>query len=103
MESQERSMINNQDLGPMPEPRPEEPEHTPGGVDADQLPDEPAPHAEGRSRPLGRDLPPEQDPIAKESIPDEVTAPDDKRQAPNGAAEDASDGSAESPHVEPPA
>jgi hypothetical protein len=93
-------MTNGEDLGPMPEPKPEEPEHTPGGVDADQLPDEPDPRAERRSKPIGRDLPPEHDPVAKESVPEEVTAPDDKRQAPNGVA---GDDSAEDPHVEPPA
>ena len=69
--------MNN--LPPMPEPKTEEPELHPGGTD--KLPLDP--DGEG----LGRDLPPSDNPAVDDVVPDEVTAPDDKDQAPSGEAD----------------
>ncbi|HEV2796268.1 MAG TPA: hypothetical protein VGV65_01500, partial [Nocardioides sp.] len=57
-----------------------DPELYPGGVDA--LPDDPEDNG------LGRDLDPDNNP-ADDAVPDEISEPDDKPQAPEGDAEDA--------------
>ena len=67
--------MTKDDLGPMPEPTIEEPELVPGGTDA--LPDKPAEET------LPRDLQPEDNPV-DDAMPEGVTEPDDKSQAPDG-------------------
>ena len=97
--------MSNEDLSPMPTPFTQEPELVPGGVDA--LPEDPADNG------LGRDLDPEDNPAVDDLLPDEVSEPDDKPQAPEGKADDAEAGTttedpvagqeAEDGSVEPPA
>lgn len=67
------------ELPPQPDAVAEEPQLHPGGTDAIE------PEG-GEANPLGRDLPPEQNP-ATEEVPDEVAEPDDKQQSPEGAAD----------------
>ncbi|WP_295660363.1 hypothetical protein [uncultured Nocardioides sp.] len=62
-------------LSPQPDPAIEPGEPNPGGADA--LADPPHP-------PLARDLDPSDNPAVGDSVPDEVTEPDDKSQAPEG-------------------
>lgn len=81
--------MTKDDLGPMPEPKVEEPELVPGGTDAV----EPNQVAET----LGRDLVPEDNPV-DDAMPEEVTEPDDKSQAPEGDAAEES-GTAPGPDV----
>ena len=68
--------MDKDDLGPMPEPRTEEPELVPGGTDAlvEHVGDDV----------LGRDLVPEDNPV-DEKIPDEISEPDDKSQSPDSS------------------
>jgi hypothetical protein len=96
--------MNNQDLGPLPEPVVEHREPNPGGVDA--VPEEPA------DTNLVRDLHPEDNPAVDDAVPDEISEPDDKSQAPeedatdqgSGVQEDTSAGQeSEDGSVEPPA
>lgn len=98
--------MSDDDLGPMPEPKTEEPELVPGGTDA--LEEDPA--DEG----LGRDLDPDENPAVDDVLPDEISEPDDKPQAPEGEAQDQESGTvrddepeagqeAEDGSVEPPA
>ena len=95
--------MNDEELGPKPDPVVEDKEPTPGGADA--LPDD------GIDEVLPRDLHPTANP-ADDVVPDELTAPDDKSQAPNGQADDAETGAEDDPEagqeaedgsVEPPA
>ena len=72
--------MNNDELSPMPEPYTEEPQLVPGGVDA--LEEDPADTG------LARDLDPEDNPAVDDVLPDEIAAPDEKPQAPEGEAED---------------
>jgi hypothetical protein len=78
--------MSNEDLSPMPTPFAEEPQLVPGGVDA--LEEDPADNG------LPRDLHPDDNP-ADEVVPDELTEPDDKSQAPEGEADDREAGTAE--------
>lgn len=80
------------ELAPRPEPVAEAPVLRPGGPDA--LPDDP------QDRGQTRDLHPEDNPAVNDVVPDEITAPDDKDQAPSGQA-DAEAGTASG--QEPPA
>lgn len=74
----------NDDIGPMPDAKTEEPELEPGGADAL----EPDPEDNG----LGRDLDPEANPAVDDILPDQIAQPDDKSQAPEGKADDAESG-----------
>ena len=76
--------MSNDDLSPMPTPTTQDPELYPGGVDA--VIDDPADNG------LGRDLSPEDNPAVDDALPDEIAAPDEKPQAPEGEAEDAESG-----------
>ena len=76
--------MSTEDLSPMPTPTTEDPELYPGGVDA--LADDPADNG------LGRDLSPEDNPAVDDVLPDEISEPDDKSQAPEGKADDAESG-----------
>ena len=76
--------MNNDELSPMPTPFTEEPELEPGGADA--LEGDPADTG------LGRDLSPEDNPAVDDVLPDEISDPDDKSQAPEGQADDAEAG-----------
>ena len=98
--------MDTDNLSPMPTPYTEDPELIPGGADA--LEPDPADHG------LGRDLDPDDNPAVDDVLPDEIAAPDDKSQAPDGEADDAEAGttsddkqdagqSAEDGSVEPPA
>lgn len=98
--------MEKEELSPMPTPFTEEPELVPGGVDA--LPEDPADNG------LGRDLDPDDNPAVDDALPDEISQPDDKQQAPEGKADDAEAGTttdeapdagqeAEDGSVEPPA
>ncbi|MFC7360986.1 hypothetical protein [Nocardioides astragali] len=97
--------MSKEELPPMPTPFTQEPELVPGGVDA--LPDDPADNG------LGRDLDPDDNPAVDDVLPDAVSEPDDKPQAPEGKADDAEAGAttedqdagqeAEDGSVEPPA
>jgi hypothetical protein len=66
-------------LGEMPEPHAVPAAENPGGVDAINAD---VPFA-GDQRKLGHDLLPEDNPAVEDVMPDEVTAPDDKQQAPS--------------------
>lgn len=91
--------MTNDDLSPMPTPVTEEPELVPGGADA--IDEDPADDG------LGRDLDPDDNPAVDDAVPDEISRPDDKSQAPDGEADQeagtpvagqtAEDGSAEPP------
>ncbi|WP_310528540.1 hypothetical protein [Nocardioides sp.] len=96
--------MNDHDLGPKPDPVVEEKEPNPGGVDA--LPDD------ADDEGLTRDLDPVANPAVEEAMPDEIIAPDDKSQSPDGKADDAESGAEQDPEagqeaedgsVEPPA
>ncbi len=97
--------MSKEELPPMPAPFTQEPELVPGGVDA--LPEDPADNG------LGRDLDPEDNPAVDDVLPEAVSEPDDKPQAPEGKADDAESGTttedqdagqeAEDGSVEPPA
>lgn len=68
--------MNDEELGPKPDPVVEEKEPNPGGVDA--LPED------ANDEVLARDLDPTANP-ADDAVPDELTAPDtEKKQAPDG-------------------
>ena len=96
--------MNDGDLGPKPDPVVEDKEPNPGGADALPLPED--------DEVLARDLNPTANPAVDEVMPDEITAPDDKSQAPEGQADDAETGEEDDPEagqeaedgsVEPPA
>ena len=70
--------MTNDELSPMPEPYTEEPQLVPGGVDA--LQEDPADTG------LARDLDPDDNPAVDDVLPDEIAAPDEKSQAPDGEA-----------------
>ena len=76
--------MSNDELSPMPTPFTEEPELVPGGVDA--LAEDPADNG------LGRDLDPDDNPAVDDVLPEEISEPDDKSQAPEGEADDAESG-----------
>lgn len=95
--------MNDEELGQKPDPVVEEKEPNPGGVDA--IPDD------DEDEGLARDLDPAANP-ADAAVPDELTQPDDKAQAPEGQADDAETGAEDDPEagqeaedgsVEPPA
>ena len=68
----------NADLPPMPEPKTQDPELHPGGVDAIE---------DDSSRgTVGRDLPPKDNPAVDDELPNEIAERDDKDQAPSGDA-----------------
>jgi hypothetical protein len=71
--------MSNEELSPMPTPVTEDPELYPGGVDA--IADDPEDNG------LGRDLTPEDNPAIDDVLPDEISEPDDKSQAPEGDEE----------------
>ena len=94
----------NDDLGPKPDPIVEDKEPTPGGADAISI----DPEDDG----LPRDLDPNTNPAVDDVLPEEVSEPDEKSQAPEGQADDAEDGTEDDPDagqeaedgsVEPPA
>lgn len=85
--------MNDEDLSPMPTPRTEDPELHPGGVDA--LPEDPADNG------LSRDLSPEDNPAIDDLLPNEISQPDDKPQAPEGKADDAEAGTTSADPREP--
>jgi hypothetical protein len=96
--------MNNEDLGPLPEPVIEDKEPNPGGVDAVG--------ADPEDDNLGRDLDPEDNPAVDDVLPDEIAAADDKKQEPEGEADDQESGAEKDPEagqeaedgsVEPPA
>jgi hypothetical protein len=96
--------MNNEDLGPLPEPVIEDGEPNPGGADA--VSEDPADNG------LGRDLQPEANPAVDDVLPEEIAEADDKQQAPEGEASDQEAGAqddveagqeAEDGSVEPPA
>lgn len=97
--------MNDEDLGPQPDPIVEEKEPNPGGADA--IPE--AAEDEG----LARDLDPSANPAVDEVMPEEISQPDsEKTQAPDGHADDAESGEERDPEagqeaedgsVEPPA
>ncbi|WP_374458096.1 hypothetical protein [Nocardioides sp.] len=75
--------MNDNDLGPIPEPTTQEPELYPGGADA--LAVDPADDG------LGRDLDPDDNPAVDDTVPDEISQPDDKQQEPDGSEDEESD------------
>lgn len=96
--------MNDEDLGPKPDPVVEDKEPNPGGADA--MPE--AAEDEG----LARDLDPAANPAVDQVMPAEVTEPDDKSQSPDGQAADTETGAEDDPEagqeaedgsVEPPA
>ncbi len=72
--------MTKEELSPMPEPYAEEPQLVPGGVDA--LDGDPADSG------LARDLDPDDNPAVDDVLPDEISEPDEKSQAPDDGAED---------------
>jgi hypothetical protein len=70
-------------LGPQPEPATEEPELRPGG--ADSIADEK--YGDTPGEPTVPDIAPGENAAVEGRAPDEVTAPDDKQQAPDGASD----------------
>ena len=78
--------MDDNDLGPIPEPYAEEPQLVPGGADADALHSDPADDG------LPRDLGTEENPAVDDTVPDEISEPDDKSQAPEGEADDQESG-----------
>lgn len=96
--------MNDDNLGPQPDPIIEEKEPNPGGADA--LPDD------ADDDGLARDLDPSANPAVDEVMPPEITEADDKSQAPTGQADDMESGTEDTPEagqeaedgtVEPPA
>lgn len=85
--------MSNEDLSPMPTPTTQDPELYPGGVDA--LAEDPADNG------LGRDLSPDDNPAIDDVLPDEIAAPDEKSQAPEGKADDAESGTTASDKESP--
>lgn len=79
--------MTHDDLSPMPTPYAEEPQLVPGGVDA--IEEDPADNG------LPRDLDPAADAAVDDAVPDEISEPDDKSQAPEG------DTAHQEPGVEP--
>jgi hypothetical protein len=77
------------DLSPKPDPFTEEPQLRPGGPDA--LPRDP----DGSGLP--RDLDPDSNPSVNDELPDEITEPDDKEQAPSGKADEEAGTTEETP------
>lgn len=75
-------------LGPMPESTSEDPQLEPGGPDAVEVED-----SEERADNAARDLDPERNPAVDDALPDEVSEPDDKEQAPAEGADDEAGGS----------
>jgi len=71
--------MSNDELSPMPTPVTEDPELYPGGVDA--IADDPEDNG------LGRDLDPDDNPAVDDALPDAISQPDDKSQAPDGQAD----------------
>lgn len=76
--------MSNDDLAPMPTPTTEDPQLVPGGVDA--LAEDPEDNG------LGRDLDPADNPAVDDVLPEGISEPDDKKQAPDGKADDAEPG-----------
>ena len=85
--------MSNDELSPMPTPVTEDPELYPGGVDA--IADDPEDNG------LGRDLDPDDNPAVDDALPDEISQPDDKPQAPEGKADDAEAGTTSTDSREP--
>ncbi len=75
--------MTDDDLSPMPTPYAEEPQLVPGGVDA--IEDDPA------DTNLPRDLSTEDNPAVDDTVPDEISQPDDKQQEPDGSEDEESD------------
>lgn len=82
--------MDDENLGPIPEPTAEDPQLLPGGVDADALHTDPADDG------LGRDLDPDDNPAVDDVLPEGVTEPDDKAQEPDGGQDEESDTTASS-------
>lgn len=75
--------MTDDDLSPMPTPYAEEPQLVPGGVDA--IEDDPA------DTNLPRDLSTDDNPAVDDTVPDEISQADDKRQEPDGSEDEESD------------
>ena len=75
--------MKDEDLSPMPTPYAEEPQLVPGGVDA--IEDDPA------DSNLSRDLSTDDNPAVDDTVPDEISQPDDKQQEPDGSEDEESD------------
>ena len=89
--------MNADDLGDLPEPKAEEPQLYPGGVDS--LEDEKK-YGERLDEPAIPDLPSERNPAVEEDqVPDEITEPDDKQQEPEGEADDQESGTERDPEA----
>ena len=89
--------MNADDLGDLPEPKAEEPELYPGGVDS--LKDEEK-YGERLDEPATPDLPLESNPAVEEDeVPDEITEQDDKQQEPEGQADDQESGAEDDPEA----
>jgi len=97
--------MNNDDLGPQPDPLIEDKEGNPGGADA---------ISENEfDQNLARDLDPDENPAVDDALPEEIAEQDDeKSQSPDGQADDAETGAEDDPEagqeaedgsVEPPA
>lgn len=96
--------MNNEDLGPLPEPVIEDKEPNPGGADAVS--------GDAEDANLARDLGPEDNPAVDDVLPEEIAEADDKKQAPEGEADNQESGDEDDPEagqesedgsVEPPA
>lgn len=73
--------MNDDKLGPMPDPVIEPAEENPGGADAIN---EDAPFSGGQPAVLGHDLHPDDNPGTEDTVPDEISAPEDKQQENEG-------------------
>ena len=76
----------------------EEPQLLPGGPDSVDNPK----YGQTPGPPVGRDLPPEDNPAVDDELPEELSEPDDKEQGPDGDASGGHSGDSDQP-VEPPA
>jgi hypothetical protein len=75
--------MKDDDLSPMPTPYTEEPQLVPGGVDA--LQEDPADNG------LPRDLSTDDNPAVDDTVPDEISEPDDKQQEPDDSEDEEPD------------
>ena len=81
--------MNNDDLGPRPDPVIEDKEPNPGGADA----------APDNGDNLARDLDPGENPAVDDILPEEIAAPDEKSQEPEGKPANAEAGFQDDPEA----
>lgn len=86
--------MSEQPQSEQPDPVTEEPEKYPGGADAI---DDSGKYGDTPGDPTPRDLHPDDNPAVDDVLPDEVAAPDDKSQAPEGETSGEGDVSSEPP------